>query len=340
MHSDEFFMERCIQLAKLGVGKVAPNPLVGAIIVHNNKIIGEGYHENYGNNHAEVNAINNVKNASLLKDSTIYVSLEPCSHLGKTPPCANLLCNINIKKVVIGCIDISSKVNGKGIEILRNKGIEVKVGVLEKKCRELNKHFFKFHEKKRPFILLKWAESSNGFIDKDGKRYNISGIETQTLVHKIRSEYQGILVGRKTVENDNPKLTVRAYEGQNPTRIIIDPMLRLDDSLSIFNKESNTIILNTKKEGSENNIEWIKLSSINPKEIIKKLFKKNIQSVIIEGGQKTIQSFIDNNLWDETIIIKSEKIIQKGTKAPTLNNLQITKEITFFNDKILIYRNV
>ena len=333
-------MERCIQLAKIAVGKVAPNPLVGAVIVHNNKIIGEGYHKNYGDNHAEVNAINNVENSSLLKESTIYVSLEPCSHKGKTPPCANLLCDINIKKVVIGCTDISLKVNGKGIEILRNKGIEVKVGVLEKKCRELNKHFFKFHEKKRPFILLKWAESSDGFIDKDGKRYNISGIETQTLVHKLRSEYQGIVVGRKTVENDNPNLTVRAYKGQNPTRIIIDPMLRLDDSLSIFNKEAKTIILNTKKEGLKNNIEWIKLSSINPKEIIKKIFKKNIQSIIIEGGQKTIQSFIENNLWDETIIIKSDTIIQKGTKAPILKHLHKAKEMTFFNDKLLIFRNV
>ncbi|MEJ6777429.1 MAG: bifunctional diaminohydroxyphosphoribosylaminopyrimidine deaminase/5-amino-6-(5-phosphoribosylamino)uracil reductase RibD [Crocinitomicaceae bacterium] len=337
MHSDEFFMERCIQLAKLGMGEVAPNPLVGALIVHKGEIIGEGYHEKYGFAHAEVNAINSIKDPSLLKESTIYVSLEPCVHYGKTPPCVLLL--TKIKRVVIGSLDTFSKVNGKGIQILREKGVEVKVGVLEEACRALNKHFFTFNESHRPYILLKWAQSMDGFIDKDAKQYWVSAPETQTIVHKLRSEYQGVLVGRKTVQSDNPTLTVRAYRGKNPIRIVIDSELRLKQESLIFNDEAPTVILNTQKQNHTDNLSWIKLEKVTSSTIIDAIYKLGIQSIIIEGGRKTLQSFIDAKLWDEALVIQGEECLVSGTKAPTLNT-QATEEIDFFGDQILTYYNV
>ena len=337
MHSDEFFMERCIQLAKLGMGEVAPNPLVGALIVHKGEIIGEGYHEKYGFAHAEVNAINSIKDPSLLKESTIYVSLEPCVHYGKTPPCVLLL--TKIKRVVIGSLDTFSKVNGKGIQILREKGVEVKIGVLEEACRALNKHFFTFNESHRPYILLKWAQSMDGFIDKDAKQYWVSAPETQTIVHKLRSEYQGVLVGRKTVQSDNPTLTVRAYRGKNPIRIVIDSELRLKQESLIFNDEAPTVILNTQKQNHTDNLSWIKLEKVTSSTIIDAIYKLGIQSIIIEGGRKTLQSFIDAKLWDEALVIQGEECLVSGTKAPTLNT-QATEEIDFFGDQILTYYNV
>lgn len=338
MYSDEFFMERCIQLAQLGKGKVAPNPLVGAVIVHQNKIIGEGYHEKYGFAHAEVNAVNSVKDPSLLKESTIYVSLEPCAHYGKTPPCALLLTQIEIKRVVIGSFDTFSEVNGKGIEILKEKGIEVKLGVLEQECRALNKHFFTFHELQRPYILLKWAESKDGFLDKNGKQHWISAPETQALVHKRRSEYQGILVGRKTIENDNPSLTVRAFQGGNPIRIVIDSELRLEMTSTIFNDEAPTIILNRMKESHEGNIKWVKLEIIKPKSIVAALYKLDIQSVLIEGGKTTLQSFIDANIWDEAMVIQGKSILNNGTESPEIK-IKPFEEMLFFGDRILTYYN-
>ena len=339
MHSDEFFMERCIQLARLGMGEVAPNPLVGALIVHKGEIIGEGYHEKYGFTHAEVNAINSVKDHSLLKESTIYVSLEPCAHSGKTPPCALLLTKIKIKRVVIGSLDTFSKVNGKGIQILREKGIEVKIGVLEEACRALNKHFFTFNESHRPYILLKWAQSIDGLIDKDAKQYWISASETQTIVHKLRSEYQGVLVGRKTVQSDNPTLTVRAYKGTNPIRVVIDSELRLKQESMVFNDEAPTIILNKKKQDHTDNLSWIKLEKVTPSTIIEVIYRLGIQSIIIEGGRKTLQSFIDAKLWDEALVIQGKKCLVSGTKAPILNT-QSTEKIDFFGDQILTYYNI
>jgi len=330
-------MERCIQLAKLGMGEVAPNPLVGALIVHKGEIIGEGYHEKYGFAHAEVNAINSIKDPSLLKESTIYVSLEPCVHYGKTPPCVLLL--TKIKRVVIGSLDTFSKVNGKGIQILREKGVEVKIGVLEEACRALNKHFFTFNESHRPYILLKWAQSMDGFIDKDAKQYWVSAPETQTIVHKLRSEYQGVLVGRKTVQSDNPTLTVRAYRGKNPIRIVIDSELRLKQESLIFNDEAPTVILNTQKQNHTDNLSWIKLEKVTSSTIIDAIYKLGIQSIIIEGGRKTLQSFIDAKLWDEALVIQGEECLVSGTKAPTLNT-QATEEIDFFGDQILTYYNV
>jgi len=339
MYSDEFFMERCIQLAKLGKGKVAPNPLVGSIIVHQGKIIGEGYHEKYGFAHAEVNAINSVKDPSLLKESTIYVSLEPCAHYGKTPPCALRLTQIKIKRVVIGSFDSFAEVNGKGIQMLREKGIEVKLGVHEEACRALNKHFFTFNENSRPYILLKWAQSPDGFIDKEGKQHWISSPETQAVVHKLRSEYQGILVGRKTAQNDNPSLTVRAYKGTNPIRIVIDSQLKLNPSLLLFNDEAQTIILNKKTHSISGNLSWIKLPEINPETIVETLYKLRIQSVIIEGGGTTLQSFIDSGLWDEAMVIQGNNPLINGTKGPRINK-QPNQQADFFGDLISTYYNV
>ena len=341
MLSSEYFMKRCIQLAKLGNGDVAPNPLVGAVIVHQGRVIGEGYHKKIGEPHAEVNAINNVQDKSLLSESTIYVSLEPCAHKGKTPPCANLLIKYNFKKVIIGSQDSHFKVNGKGIQLLKNAGIEVEVGVLEKECLELNKHFFTYHSKQRPYVLLKWAETNNGFIDSgdnNGKITWISSKEMQSYVHQLRASYQAILVGANTVENDNPSLTVRLVEGKNPIRVVIDPSLRLDNSKKIFNQEASTIIINRIKNQTESNIEWVQVSELTPENILKELYKRMINSVLIEGGKRTLQSFIDSNLWDETSRIIGQSEFKVGTSAPVINKDPITKH-SYFNDLILRYIN-
>ena len=341
MQSNEIFMKRCVQLAKLGVGQVAPNPLVGAVITHNGKIIGEGYHQKYGENHAEVNAVNSVKDKSLLKESTIYVSLEPCAHTGKTPPCANLLVKCNFKKVVIGSLDSHEKVNGKGIQILINAGIEVQTRVLEKECYELNKHFFTFHTKQRPYVLLKWAETSNGHIDSadnNGEVTWISGKETQSFVHQLRASYQSILVGANTVENDNPSLTVRQVEGKNPTRIVIDPTLRLNYSKKIFDNNSEVIVLNKLKDEVKGHIRWVKIEDLNPSSILAEVHNQGINSVLIEGGAFTLQSFIDSNLWDEATRIIGNTSFLNGTKSPSLSSPTFT-EIDFFDDRIQTYLN-
>ena len=262
MTIDEQFMSRCIQLAKLGKGNVAPNPMVGAVIVHEGKIIGEGYHQKYAEAHAEVNAVNSVEDKSLLPFSTIYVSLEPCSHHGKTPPCADLLVAKQFKRVVIGTLDANSQVDGKGIKRLKEAGIAVSIGILEAECQDLNKHFFTAHRKKRPYVLLKWAQSPNGYIDAGGNKSSndsrkitwISTPEFQSLSHQWRNEYQSILIGRKTVESDNPSLTVRAVEGTNPIRIVLDSHLKIQGSYHIFNDEAKTYLFNLKQETNKKGI--------------------------------------------------------------------------------------
>lgn len=323
MNFDEQYMMRCIELARLGMGKVSPNPMVGAVIVHDNIIIGEGFHRVYGEAHAEVNAIDNVKNKSLLTSSTMYVSLEPCSHHGKTPPCSDLLIKHKIARVVIGCQDSHSKVSGKGIEKLKKAGIEVVCGILEKECRNLNRRFFIFHEKKRPYIILKWAQSKDGFLDKPRPNGEvgvnwISSPETKVLVHKWRAEEQSILVGRKTVQNDDPSLTVREYAGKNPTRIIIDSQLQLDEGKHIFSNEASTIVFNRLKNEIRGNVEWIKIPETNTTFILDELFQRNILSVLIEGGSRTLQHFIYNNVWDEARIIVGDTCFEEGTKAPSI----------------------
>ena len=336
----EIYMQRCIDLAQKASGKTYPNPLVGCVIVHNDEIIGEGFHEKAGQPHAEINAINSVENAEILKESTIYVSLEPCAHFGKTPPCASKLVELGFKKVVIGTLDTHDKVNGKGKQILENAGIEVISGVLEIECRELNKRFFTFHQKRRPFIILKWAQSSDGFLDKDFKPTQIGNPLTKQFVHQLRSQEHAILVGTNTALIDNPSLTTREIVGRNPVRILIDFDLKVPANFNIYNDEAETIVFNTVKETIEGRITFIKIEKKNFLEnLMQKLFDQQIQSVIIEGGSFTLQQFIDQHLWDETIIIKNENLeLLNGTKAPQFNFEKFaTKQ--FQDNTIEFYKN-
>ncbi len=333
-------MQRCIDLAQKASGKTYPNPLVGCVIVHNDEIIGEGFHEKAGQPHAEINAINSVENPEILKESTIYVSLEPCAHFGKTPPCASKLVEVGFKKVVIGTLDTHDKVNGKGKQILENAGIEVISGVLEKECHELNKRFFTFHQKRRPFIILKWAQSSDGFLDKYFKPTQIGNPLTKQFVHQLRSQEHAILVGTNTALIDNPSLTTREIVGRNPVRILIDFDLKVPANFNIYNDEAETIVFNTVKETIEGRITFIKIEKENFLEnLMQKLFDQQIQSVIIEGGSFTLQHFIDQHLWDETIIIKNENLeLLNGTKAPQFNFEKFaTKQ--FQDNTIEFYKN-
>ena len=338
MQQHNLYMQRCLVLAQKGLGTVAPNPMVGCVIVHNNKIIGEGYHEVYGEAHAEVNAINSVENKELLKEATVYVSLEPCNHFGKTPPCSDLLVKHQVKKVVIGCVDSFDKVAGKGIEKLKNAGIEVLCGVLENECRALNKRFFTFHEKKRPYIFLKWAQTKDGFIANKDNTW-ISGAESKVLVHQWRSEEAAILVGANTARIDNPQLTTRLVKGKNPVRVLIDLSLKTPANSNIFNSEAPTLVFNTLKNAQENNIEWIKIEVQNIlQQLCTVIYEKGINSLIVEGGSITLQHFIQHNLWDEALIFESTKEFKNGVKAPqiALNSAQFSfigkdKLYTLFN---------
>lgn len=341
VNRDELYMSRCLDLARQGMGSVAPNPMVGAVIVHNGRIIGEGFHQHFGGPHAEVNAVNSVSDKNLLKEATIYVSLEPCAHHGKTPPCSDLLVECGFQRVVIGCKDTFSKVSGKGIEKLKKAGIEVEVGVLEQECRELNKRFFTFHERQRPYVILKWAQSKDGYLDRlrpnDEKGVNwISSPETKVLVHKWRSEEQSILVGRKTVQNDNPSLTVREFSGTNPTRIIIDSQLQLPDNLNIFSDEAPSIIFNRVKNEVKGNIEYIRISETNTQLILHELYNRNILSVFVEGGSRTLQYFIFGNVWDEARVIVGNTNFHEGEKAPTINKAP-SESFPFSTDMIHYY---
>lgn len=333
MTTEEKYISRCIELAQNGLGTTYPNPLVGSVIVHQEKIIGEGWHRKAGDPHAEVHAITSVSNKELLKEATIYVSLEPCSHFGKTPPCADLIVQHQIPKVVIGTIDPFAKVQGNGIKKLQEAGIEVTVGILEKECRELNKRFFTFHQKQRPYIILKWAESADGFLapsqKKDKKPVWISNIYSRQLVHKWRSEEQGILVGTKTVLEDNPKLDVRTWTGNNPVRIVLDKNNEIPKESLIFDSSAQTILLN---ESMVNDMK-------NPAKLIaEELFKHQIQSVIVEGGSKTLQLFIEANLWDEARVFKGTNHFLSGTKTPVITG-KIVAERKIVNDELVIYSN-
>ncbi|SEP54996.1 bifunctional diaminohydroxyphosphoribosylaminopyrimidine deaminase/5-amino-6-(5-phosphoribosylamino)uracil reductase RibD [Flavobacterium urocaniciphilum] len=345
MIEHEIYMKRCLQLAKNGLGTTYPNPLVGSVVVYEGKIIGEGWHKKAGEPHAEVNAINSVKDKSLLKKSTIYVNLEPCSHFGKTPPCANLIIEHQIPKVVIGCIDSFSEVAGKGIEKLTNAGCEVILNVLEKECLAINKRFFTFHNKKRPYIILKWAESADGFIaplEKETKTsIAISNVYSRQLVHKYRSEEQAILVGTHTVLEDNPSLDTRDWFGSNPIRIILDKSGKISDDYQIKNKKNPTIIFTEQENclNSENciyeNLTFDKNLIFN---IMDFLFEKGIQSIIIEGGTQTLQHFIDDNLWDEARVFISENELVTGIKKPVFSEKCNQKHLIEKN-QLKIYSN-
>jgi len=334
-------MQRCLALAQKGIGLVSHNPMVGCVIAYEGEIIGEGFHQEYGEAHAEVNAINSVTDKSLLNKSTLYVNLEPCAHFGKTPPCANLIIENKIPKVVLGCVDSFSEVFGKGIEKMENAGIEVVIGVLEEESRALNKRFFTFHEKKRPYIILKWAESKDGFIapNNQNEPFWMTSDESKKLVHKWRAEEDAILVGRITAQKDNPSLTVREAEGANPTRIVIDKDLKLSTDLNLFDSDAKTIIFNTLKTKEIDNNYFIKINVNNLiKSILQELHKQNIQSIIIEGGATTLQSFIDAELWDEAKIFTTNKILTKGVKSPTIKG-EIISEDKIGGDKLEILCN-
>lgn len=283
LQADEKYMRRCIQLAKNGLLNAKPNPMVGAVIVANDRIIGEGYHIRCGEGHAEVNAFASVKpeDEALLSQSTIYVSLEPCAHYGKTPPCCDLIIKKGVRRVVVGCTDSFAQVQGRGIQRIREAGIEVTVGVLEGECRELNKRFFTFHEKHRPFIILKWAQTENGFIDDHGKPLAISTPFTKMLSHRLRAEEDAILVGRITDEREHPMLNVRDWVGKNPIRIV------LQHGMDIH-------------------------------ELMNDLYQQKVQSLIVEGGRKTLTSFLEANLWDEIRVETAPIMVTDGTSSPML----------------------
>lgn len=339
-------MKRCLQLAKNGLVAAMPNPSVGAVIVHNDTIIGEGYTSAYGGNHAEVNAVHSVKDKSLLKEATIYVSLEPCSHFGKTPPCSDLIIKHNIPKVVIGTIDPFAEVAGKGVEKLQNAGREVILNVLKDECIASNKRFFTFHQHKRPYIILKWAETQDGFIDKirqenDPVQPNwITNTYSRQLVHKWRSEEASILVGTNTAITDNPKLNTRDWHGKSPIRIVLDRTLRIPESYSLFDQTIKTIVLTEQEAENEINLvfETIDFTKNIATQICEVLYKHRIQSVIIEGGKQTLQTFIDANLWDEARVFKGNVLFQQGIEAPIFQG-KLQESIAILDNSLDIYYN-
>lgn len=340
-------MYRCIELAKLAAGNVAPNPMVGAVLVNDERIIGEGYHKKFGEPHAEINCINSVeeKNKELIDKSTLYVSLEPCSHFGKTPPCTDLIIKNKIPKVVIGCKDVYKEVDGKGIKKLQDAGVEVITCVLEKECIELNKRFFTFHQQQRPYIILKWAESGDRKIETShepsaqverGQRTFISNEYSNRLVHKWRSEEAAILIGTNTALQDDPSLTTRLWKGNNPIRLVIDMNLRLPSALKIFNKEVKTIIFNKHKNEEAGDLIFYKIEEENLiQQLVKVLYELNIQGMIVEGGAILLQSFIDAGLWDEARVIRNEQLtINNGINSPELKNMDLQKKEKYFSDTI------
>lgn len=346
MTESEKYILRCIELANKGAGHAAPNPLVGAVLVYNEKIIGEGWHQKFGKAHAEVNCINAVKeeDKQYIAQSTLYVSLEPCAHTGKTPPCTNLIIANKIPRVVIGCRDVYKEVDGKGIKQLQDAGIEVEAGILENECRELNKRFFTFHTLQRPYIILKWAQSVNGKIaNKNLSRVFITNEITNRLVHKWRSEEAAILIGTNTAQFDDPSLTTRLWPGPSPVRLVVDMALSLPKTLKVFNQEVSTVIFNAKKHDLDGAVYYYK---INDKEslvqqICAALYKLNLQSVIVEGGAKLLQSFISENLFDEIRVIENEKLtIHDGLAAPELPNVKLLRKENVLSDIVNYYAEV
>ncbi len=349
-------MHRCLELAQSGAISVAPNPMVGAVLVYENKIIGEGYHQKYGEAHAEPNCIASVKEEDehLIRQSALFVSLEPCAHFGKTPPCVDLIIQKKIPRVIVGCRDPFVEVNGKGIEKLKAAGIEVELGILEDECKELNKRFFTFHTQHRPYVILKWAQTlDNKIANEDYSRVLISGEATNRLVHKWRSEEMAIAIGTNTALFDDPELTTRLAPGKNPVRIVVDMDLRLPKSLKLFNSKTPTIVFNTKEHNLP--LENISVRELKETEVgyyqvtedvnlvhqmMNALYKMNIQSVLIEGGSYLLQSFIDDGVWDEARIITNEQLsIGAGLPAPILKDSLLQNSEQLFSDVIRTYKN-
>ena len=317
------FMQRALELAERGKGQVRPNPLVGCVIVHNEKIIGEGYHQQYGGPHAEVHALASVVKPALLPYSTVYVSLEPCSHRGKTPPCANLLIEKGIKSVVVATLDPNPLVAGKGVQLLQDAGIEVAVGLLEQEARWQNRRFFCQQEKHRPYLILKWAQTQDGFLARENFDSKwISGTQSRQLVHQWRAEEQAILVGKNTALHDNPRLNVRDWSGSDPIRVVLDSRLELPTNLNLFDQQIPTLCYNTLKNETLPNLEWIKLSEENFLEaLLTDLHARNIQSVLIEGGSHVLQQFLAAGLWDEARVFTAPICFERGVTAPILTQL-------------------
>ncbi|RCH56079.1 bifunctional diaminohydroxyphosphoribosylaminopyrimidine deaminase/5-amino-6-(5-phosphoribosylamino)uracil reductase RibD [Mucilaginibacter hurinus] len=333
MPTHEKYMQRCLQLAELGAGAVSPNPMVGAVIVHDGKIIGEGYHQRYGEAHAEVNAINQVISnylnyAELLAQATIYVSLEPCAHYGKTPPCADLIIKHHIPRVVIGCRDPFTQVDGKGIEKLLEAGIDVTTGIMEAECQWLNRRFFTKVQKHRPYIILKWAQTRDGyFAPADKCQYWITGTEARKLVHKWRAEEDAILVGKNTVAIDNPQLNTRFWKGRSPKRVVIDRRLELSRELHVFDQSVETIVFNDHRTDVDGKIKYIALEDFDrfvPQYILYQLYLQDVQSVIIEGGVYTLNTFIEAGLWDEARIFTGSGDLLRGMKAPEISGHHVS----------------
>lgn len=342
---DELFMQRCLQLAQLGAGQVAPNPMVGAVLVHQGRIIGEGYHRQYGQAHAEVDCVQRVAAAdrSLVSRATMYVSLEPCAHHGKTPPCADMIVAEGIPKVVIGCTDTFSEVSGKGIEKLQRAGVEVTVGMLERASRELNRRFFTFHEKKRPYIVLKWAQCPAGFMATlSGEPVRLSNTYSDRLVHRWRSEEMAILVGTNTAMADDPQLTNRLWTGKSPVRLVIDRELRTPRHYRLWDGSVPTCFFTEKETGANGQTETVQIDFKQPllPQLMQRLYERNITSVLVEGGAYVLQRFIEAGLWDEARVINGNAMLPEGQKAPVLPRALLIDETTLEGDRISYYRNI
>jgi len=340
MTSDDLFMQRAMELARIGIGQVSPNPLVGCVIVADGKIIGEGWHNKYGEAHAEVNAVANTGNRDLLKQSTVYVNLEPCSHTGKTPPCADMLVREKVKRVVIANVDSNPQVAGGGIKKLLDAGIEVTTGVQEKEGRQLNRRFFTFMEKKRPYVILKWAQTSDGYMAHENYESRwISNEYSRQLAHKWRSEEDAVLVGPKTVAHDNPNLNVRDWAGRNPVRVVLDRFLRLNKALHAFDHKQKTICYNVLKHEEHTNLTLARIDEDNfINQVLQDLFKRKMQSVMVEGGSLTHKLFLDLNLWDEIRVFTSSRCFGRGIAAPPVKGKLMANEI-IMTDNLHIYYN-
>lgn len=344
MNLDEEYMHTCLELAVKGLGSVAPNPMVGCVIAGDSGVLGEGYHEKFGGAHAEVNSLNSVDRKASMDGATLYVNLEPCAHQGKTGPCTEAIIASGIKRVVIGCKDPNPEVNGKGIEKLKTAGIEVVTGVLERECTDVNKRFFTYHQKKRPYIILKWAQSADNFIDKKRtpkeERAKLTGEEADMMVHLWRSQEQAIMVGTGTVVMDNPKLTTRKVAGRSPARIVLDRTKRIPADSYVFDSTAPTIVFTEQSHGSSNGTEFISTKfdeSLLPN-ILKELYSKNYQSLIVEGGEKLLRSFIVKDLWDEAKIFNSTQRLGEGVKAPSFP-FPHKCEIRIGEDVLTLYGN-
>lgn len=347
MPNHEIYMRRCLELAELGQGSVSPNPIVGALVVHHDTIIGEGWHRKYGEAHAEPNAIADVFNrypnaADLLRESTVYVTLEPCSHHGKTPPCADLLIKHQVKQVVVACNDPFEQVNGRGIAKLREAGIDVLEGVLEEEAKFVNRRFFTRVQHQRPYVILKWAETANGYFAPKGEKQQwITGSAAQVVNHRWRSEEDAVLVGANTALIDNPQLTVRHWFGRNPKRIVIDKELSLPPHLHLFDKEAETIVFNAKKTDWQDRLKLIALENFDwylPQNILYQLHLMDVQSLVVEGGIKTLNLFIKAGLWDEARVFRGQAYWKDGLDAPGLQVIPQIKE-NIGNDSLTVYFN-